>query len=91
MKALAERRPVGFDEASGDKQGPISLAAVISTDAPDQPPAPAPGTNGATPPDRKQTRVVVFGDSDFPANGNLAVQGNENLFLNTVNWLAQTA
>jgi ABC-type uncharacterized transport system involved in gliding motility auxiliary subunit len=89
VKALAERRPVGFDEASGDKQGPISLAAVIATDAPDQPPAPAPGTNGATPPERKQTRVVVYGDSDFPANGNLAVQGNENLFLNTVNWLAQ--
>ena len=31
----------------------------------------------------------MYGDSDFPANGNLAVQGNENLFLNTVNWLAQ--
>ncbi len=88
VKALAERRPVGFDEAGGDKQGPISLAAVIATDAPDQPPAPAPGTNGGTP-ERKQTRVVVYGDSDFPANGNLAVQGNENLFLNTVNWLAQ--
>ena len=88
VKALAERRPVGFDEASGDKQGPISLAAVIATDAPDQPAAPAPGTNGGTP-ERKQTRVVVYGDSDFPANGNLAVQGNENLFLNTVNWLAQ--
>ena len=70
--------------------GPISLAAVISTDAPDQPPAPAPGTNGATPPNGR-TRVVVFGDSDFPANGNLAVQGNENLFLNTVNWLGRTA
>lgn len=88
VKALADRRPVGFDEASGDKQGPISLAAVIATDAPDQPPAPAPGTNGGTP-DRKQTRVVVYGDSDFAANANLAVQGNENLFLNTVNWLAQ--
>ena len=32
----------------------------------------------------------MFGDSDFPANGNLAVQGNENLFLNTVNWLADS-
>ncbi len=62
---------------------------MIATDAPDQPPAPAPGTNGGTP-ERTQTRVVVYGDSDFPANGNLAVvRGNENLFLNTVNWLAQ--
>jgi ABC-type uncharacterized transport system involved in gliding motility auxiliary subunit len=80
VKALGERRPVGFDEASGDKQGPISLAAAIATDAPEQPPAPAAGTNGGTP-ERKQTRVVVYGDSDFPSNANLAVvQGNENLF-----------
>jgi ABC-type uncharacterized transport system involved in gliding motility auxiliary subunit len=89
VKALAERRKVGFDQASGDKEGPISLAAAIGTDAPDQPAAPAAGTNGGTPP-RAQTRVVVFGDSDFPANGYLAiVRGNKNLFLNTVNWLAQ--
>jgi gliding motility-associatede transport system auxiliary component len=92
VKALAERRPVGFDEKTGDKQGPISLAAALSTTAPEQPPAPTPaaGTNGnSEPPKPRETRVVVFGDSDFVANANLNVPGNGNLFLNTVNWLAE--
>ena len=33
--------------------------------------------------------MVVIGDSDFAANSVLGVQGNRDLFLNTVNWLAQ--
>jgi ABC-type uncharacterized transport system involved in gliding motility auxiliary subunit len=32
---------------------------------------------------------VVFGDSDFAANGYAGIEGNSDLFLNTVNWLAQ--
>ena len=32
---------------------------------------------------------MVFGDSDFAANGWLGIPGNRDLFLNTVNWLAQ--
>jgi len=32
---------------------------------------------------------VVFGDSDFVTNGYLGIPGNRDLFLNTVNWLAQ--
>jgi ABC-type uncharacterized transport system involved in gliding motility auxiliary subunit len=32
---------------------------------------------------------VVFGDSDFAANGYLGIPGNRDLFLNTINWLAQ--
>ena len=35
------------------------------------------------------TRVVVIGDSDFPANGTLGIQGNRDLFMNTVGWLSQ--
>ena len=31
----------------------------------------------------------MFGDSDFASNGWLGIQGNRDLFLNTVNWLAQ--
>ena len=33
--------------------------------------------------------MVVIGDSDFPTNSVLGVQGNRDFFLNTVNWLAQ--
>ncbi len=36
-----------------------------------------------------QTRVVVFGDSDFVTNSMLGTQGNLDLFLNAANWAAQ--
>jgi len=32
---------------------------------------------------------VVVGDSDFPVNAYFGMQGNGNLFLNMVSWLAQ--
>jgi ABC-type uncharacterized transport system involved in gliding motility auxiliary subunit len=33
--------------------------------------------------------VAAIGDSDFIANAYLGVEGNRDLFMNTVNWLAQ--
>ena len=33
--------------------------------------------------------LVAIGDSDFAGNNALGVQGNQDFFLNTVNWLAQ--
>src|SRR5262249_22489059 len=38
---------------------------------------------------KPETRIVVFGDSDFAENGVLGVQGNRDLFMNTVGWLSQ--
>jgi ABC-type uncharacterized transport system involved in gliding motility auxiliary subunit len=35
------------------------------------------------------TRLVVFGDSDFAGNSSLTLGGNSDLFLNSVNWLAE--
>jgi ABC-type uncharacterized transport system involved in gliding motility auxiliary subunit len=68
------------------------VAAAIAVDAPDQAPAPTP-TPGAPPPadaPRRETRVVVFGDSDFASNDGLGIApGNPDLFVNTINWLAQ--
>jgi ABC-type uncharacterized transport system involved in gliding motility auxiliary subunit len=92
VKALAERRPVGFDEGTTDKRGPVSVAAAISTDAPEQPAAPTPTPGTPPPPDapKRETRLVVFGDSDFASNDGLGTApGNRDLFLNTLNWLAQ--
>ena len=31
----------------------------------------------------------MFGDSDFAANAGLGIQGNRDLFMNTVGWLSQ--
>jgi ABC-type uncharacterized transport system involved in gliding motility auxiliary subunit len=37
----------------------------------------------------KQARLAVIGDSDFSANRYVGLQRNLDLFLNTVNWLAE--
>src|SRR5207249_6868982 len=42
-----------------------------------------------TEPSAHAARLVVFGDSDFANNSLFPVQGNGNLFLNTVSWLAE--
>ena len=34
-------------------------------------------------------RLAAVGDSDFAANYALGIEGNRDLFLNTINWLAQ--
>lgn len=56
-----------------DLKGPVPLAVVATKDL---------GEN-------KKGRLVVYGDSDFASNGFSNTQGNGNLFLNSVSWLAQ--
>ena len=36
-----------------------------------------------------ETRIVAVGDSDFASNAYIGVEGNRDLFMNTVSWLAQ--
>ena len=81
---------VAMDAEGGDKAGPLSVAIAVAAPAgeegakPPDPPA-TPSTNEPKP----ETRVVVFGDSDFATNAYAGVPGNPNLFANAVNWLAQ--
>jgi ABC-type uncharacterized transport system involved in gliding motility auxiliary subunit len=56
-----------------DLKGPVSLAVAATKDAANN----------------KKARLVVFGDSDFASNSTYGLQGNGNLFLNTLSWLAQ--
>ena len=56
-----------------DLKGPVSLATVATKDL---------GEN-------KKARLIVYGTSNFAANSAFGLQGNGNLFLNTVSWLAQ--
>src|SRR5262249_52502135 len=37
----------------------------------------------------KEARLVVIGDSDFAANQFFGIQRNGDLFMNSINWLAQ--
>jgi ABC-type uncharacterized transport system involved in gliding motility auxiliary subunit len=85
IKGLFASKPVELDESKGDKKGPIAIAAAVS--------AAPPSASNATPAEKDapkpQTRVVVFGDSDFAANSTLGLPGNRDLFMNTVGWLSQ--
>jgi ABC-type uncharacterized transport system involved in gliding motility auxiliary subunit len=90
---LALQEPVQLN-AEVDKQGPVPLAAVatIPVTAPSPAaaasPSPSPSPDAAPAP---EARIVVVGDSDFASNAMLDVQGNKDLFLNIVAWLAEDA
>ena len=83
FKSLLSRGEVALDESKGDKKGPVAIASAVSAAATPAAP-PKPGEADAPKP---ETRVVVMGDSDFAANGGLGIQGNRDLFMNTVGWL----
>jgi ABC-type uncharacterized transport system involved in gliding motility auxiliary subunit len=76
---------VELNADKGDKPGPVTIGAVTATNATDVP-KPDPSKTGERPP---ESRFVTIGDSDFAANYAIRIQGNQDLFLNTINWLAQ--
>lgn len=86
LKRLFDAGQVAREPGKGDKDGPLSLGAAVSAPVQD-----APGTPPAAGEDapKKETRIVVFGDSDFASNQLLGAFRNADLFLNAVNWLAQ--
>ncbi len=69
-----EQRPPKFDEGR-DRPGPITVAAAVER-----------GPAGGIDVHIRPTRLVVFGDSAFVANGAI-VSGNGDLFLGALNWL----
>jgi ABC-type uncharacterized transport system involved in gliding motility auxiliary subunit len=85
IKALMTTGKVALDEAK-DKKGPVTIGAAVSaaTTAPANESKP---DNADAP--KPEARVAVIGDSDFPANSALGIQGNRDLFMNTVGWLSQ--
>ena len=71
-----------------DNPGPVSIAAAVSAPATAAPAPQTPPAGGETP-KTPETRIAAFGGSNFASNTALGIQGNRDLFLNTVNWLAQ--
>lgn len=67
-----------FDEKV-DLKGPLPLAVAVTKEV-------KPSTEKAP---ATRARMVVVGDSDFAVNSYFRFQGNGNLFLNMVSWLAQ--
>ena len=85
-----QKAGVSADPAKGDIAGPVSIGVATAVPAPT--PEPAPAANTKKPEDeapKPETRVAAIGDSDFASNAYLGVEGNRDLFMNTVNWLAQ--
>ncbi|MGB9561512.1 MAG: GldG family protein, partial [bacterium] len=37
--------------------------------------------------EKKETRIVAFGDADFPSNTYYKFSGNKDLFMNSISWL----
>jgi ABC-type uncharacterized transport system involved in gliding motility auxiliary subunit len=88
LKTLTTKGEAAPEFDKGDVQGPISLAVAVS--APVEGAAPPPAADGqAENPNKPETRLVVVGDSDFAANSVAGIPGNQDMFLNMVNWLAQ--
>lgn len=89
VQALREGRSA-FD-AEQDRQGPITIAAVATMKTQDTVAGEATTTAASDPdkPTQRAARLVVFGDAEFANNSFFPVQGNGNLFLNTVSWLAE--
>ena len=87
LKSLTGGEPAKPDDGA-DKKGPVSLGAAVSAAAANPPPPPKDAPEGEAP-KPVETRIVAFGDADFASNNALGVQGNRDLFLNAVNWLAQ--
>ncbi len=78
-------------DAQHDRQGPISIAAVVTlshaTAGPDATATERLRQESGN--DGPSARLVVFGDAEFANNNYFTLQGNGDLFLNTVSWLAE--
>jgi ABC-type uncharacterized transport system involved in gliding motility auxiliary subunit len=79
LKDLYAGKPV----SPHDKKA-VSIAAAVSAAA-----APDPSKPEDKDAPKPETRVVVFGDSDFATNSTLGIPGNKDLFMNTIGWLSQ--
>jgi len=97
ISELRENGEASFNEDEGDRAGPVSIAVVVSANAPDAVAAEQAAQENqedssdemADESQTPETRIAVFGDSDFITNGTLSIQGNSDLFMNSVSWLAQ--
>ena len=77
--------PADAGDGAGEAGAEDDADEGSPADAPDDESDPEGGDDPAPP----ETRLAVIGDSDFASNAVVGIQGNRDMFLNTVNWLAQ--
>jgi ABC-type uncharacterized transport system involved in gliding motility auxiliary subunit len=97
VASLGADTPPEPQTESGDLMGPVTVGVAVSAPVEETPAAgtetgddteaeTTPADDGALQP---ETRIVVFGDSDFPTNAYGGIPGNHNLFANAISWLGQ--
>jgi len=88
LAGLRRGQPARRDQA--DTPGPVSvLTCVTIVPAPDAKTEPKTDAKSEEDPAKKpEGRLVVLGTSTFASNQGLGFQGNRDLFLNIVSWLA---
>jgi ABC-type uncharacterized transport system involved in gliding motility auxiliary subunit len=75
-----------------DLKGPVSVAALATVEIKEEPKKEGESkTEEQKDQESKKTkaRIVVFGDSDFVSDSGFNLQGNGDLFMNTVSWLLE--
>jgi len=88
-RARLEKGEAVFEEGK-DLKGPVAVAVVATVT-----PAVSPKTQGKETTEKASSdktsvaRLVVFGNSGFISNKDVAVLGNRDFFLNTISWLAE--
>jgi ABC-type uncharacterized transport system involved in gliding motility auxiliary subunit len=88
-KEELQQGAVEFNDGS-DLAGPVPLMAVVTREVSEVSETVESEDSGeSAPPQPKNARLVVFGDSDFISNTYFGLSGNSDLFLNTVSWLAE--
>lgn len=77
---LDKKKEVKFDEDK-DIKGPVSIAVVVQKETEKK--------EESEEKEKSKTRLVVIGDSDFAQNSFAQALANQDLFLNSVNWLVE--
>ncbi len=75
---------ISFNEKAGDKRGPLTLGITLSRPVKSE----ANKDSSGKPAESRSQRVAVVGDADFIDDGFLQEQGNKQLGLNLIQWLA---
>jgi ABC-type uncharacterized transport system involved in gliding motility auxiliary subunit len=80
-QSWANSNPAQIQRQDSDPKGPLALAVAVDSGA---------GSPGAPAPGGKTSRLVLIGSPDVISNNSLQqVPGNQTLFLNAVNWVAE--
>lgn len=86
-KAFKEGK-VKYDEGK-DKKGPVSVASVTAVEIGGSEHSGHSEHNKDVEAKKTYSKIVVFGNSNFANNQFINIEGNKDLFLNTINWLAE--